>query len=426
MNQSWKLLCNVLPWASAVALMPLPSSAQSVQQRDVMIAGNLTSGFDMGVNTSGGRTDWVSPDNGSLKMAGPPGQDWSAVFVTWGPSVSQSRPGTDMSAYATLVVEIRGDPGKTLQIGIKDKDQADDGNETKVTVLLTSNWRSYAIPLSRFTKAGVNKLYVVAEFVWPAQSPTTAWVRNIRFTSVLAPSIDGVVNAASFQAGVVAGAWNSIVGANLSSTSRSWADRDFQGATLPVALDGISVNIGERDMAVYYISPGQINTLIFGDVPAGPNYVTVTTALGASVPLPVTVLAIFPAVFTIDPNNKYAAAVHLDGTLVGRPGLFGTNAITRPAAPGETIQIYGTGFGPTNPPLTQDQLIQAAVPLADAANWQAQIGAASAPIGFAGLTGSGLNQFNVTIPNVADGDQPLVLANGLITTRSGVFVTVQK
>ncbi len=426
MNRLWNSLYSFLLWTSAVALMSPPAAAQNVQQRDVMIAGRLTAGFDMGVNTSGGRTDWVSSDSDSIKMAGPPGQDWSAVFVTWGPPVSQNRPGTDMSAYATLVVEIRGDPGKTLQIGIKDKDQADDGNETKVTVLLTSSWRSYAIPLGRFTKASLNKLYTVTEFVWLAKSPVTAWVRNIRFTTALAPSIDNVVNAASFQAGLVAGAWNSIVGTNLSSTSRPWADQDFQGTKLPIALDGISVNIAERDMAVYYISPSQINTLVFADVPSGSNYITITTALGTSVPIPVTVLSTLPAVFTIDPNHKYAAAVHLDGSLVGRAGLFGTDVITRPAAPGETIQIYGTGFGPTNPPLIQDQLIQAPAPLADAANWQARIGNITASIGFAGLTGSGLNQFNVTIPNVADGDQPLIIANGGITTPSGVFVTVQK
>jgi uncharacterized protein (TIGR03437 family) len=172
-------------------------------------------------------------------------------------------------------------------------------------------------------------------------------------------------------------------------------------------------------MAIYYISPGQINTLVFGDVAAGPNYLTVTTPVGTSVPVPVTVQSVFPAIFAIDPNYKYAAAVHLDGTIVGKPGLLGPTVTTRPAAPNETISIYGNGFGPTNPPLVQDQLIQNPVPLA-ASGWQAKIGSVNAGMGFGGLTGSGLYQFNVTVPAVADGDQSLVFANGGATTPAGV------
>lgn len=418
----WVLVCLVALWAIAGAW------AQSVSTRDVMVSGTLKEGFDEGVNSSGNLTNWVTPNpiDGSQKMSCPPAQDWCAMFVVWQKVVDPPRPGTDMSPYATLLVEMRGDTGKTIQIGVKDSSQPDTGTEQKVTVLLTTNWRIYAIPLTKFSRASLSKLYVVTEFVWDANSPWTAFVRNIKFTTAQAASVDAVVNAASFQPGLVAGAWNSVVGKNLSSTTRSWAGGDFQGAKLPVALDGVSVNIGERDMAVYYISQGQINTLVFGDVPAGPNYLTLTTALGTSVPLPVTVLSVFPAIFTIDPNNKYAAAVHVDGTIVGKAGLFGSTLTTRPAAPNETIQVFGTGFGPTSPPVVQDQLIQNPVPLANASGWQARIGNISATVTFAGLTSSGLYQFNVIVPNVADGDQPLVISNGGFTTQSGVFITVQK
>ena len=419
--------CWVLPWA-AVALFAVPASAQSVQQRDVMVSGKLTPGFDEGVNSSGGLTNWVTLDAvvGAQKMSCPAAQDWCAMFVVWQKVVDPPRPGTDMSPYATLLVEMRGDVGETIQIGVKDSSQPDTGTEQKAKILLTTDWRTYAIPLTLFNKANLKSLYVVCEFVWDANSPWTAWARNIRFTTAQAASVDSAVNAASFQAGLVAGGWNSILGKNLSSTTRPWSTADFQGNKLPLALDGVSVQIGERDMAVYYINPGQINTLVFGDVPAGPNYVTVTTALGTSVPVPVTVQSVFPAIFTIDPNDKYAAAVHTDGTIVGKPGLFGPTVTTRPAAPNETILIYGTGFGPTSPPSVQDQLIQNPLPLAAASSWQARIGNISASIGFAGLTSSGLYQFNVTVPNVVDGDQPLVVASGGVTTQSGVFISVQK
>jgi len=415
-------------WAVAVLLAANPVGAQNVQQKDVMVSGQLTLGFDEGVNSSAGLTNWVMPNpaDGSQKMSCPPAQDWCAMFVTFGPPVNPPRPGIDMSSYVTLLVDLRGDTGKTLLIGVKDYQQPDTGTEAKVRVLLTTDWRTYAIPLSRFAPAILSKLYVLCEFVWDANSPWTAYVRNVRFTTAQAPSIDGVVNAASYQTGLVAGGWNSVGGKNLSSSTRAWTGGDFQGNKLPVALDGVKVSVGERDMAVYYISPGQINTLLFGDVPAGANYVSVTAPVGTSVPVPVTVQSVFPAIFTIDPSNKYAAAVHTDGVLVGKAGLFGPNVTSRPAAPNETIQVYGTGFGATSPAVVQDQLISSAVPLANASSWQARIGNLSGAVGFAGLTGSGLYQFNVTVPNVADGDQPLVISGGGGSTQSGVFITVQK
>jgi uncharacterized protein (TIGR03437 family) len=305
-----------------------------------------------------------------------------------------------MSAYSSLLVEVRGDSGQTLQIGIKDNTQPDDGTETKLTILLTSDWRTYAIPLNKFTNANLSELYVLTEFVWQPNSPTTAWVRNIQYSSAIAPTVQSTVNGASFQTGLVAGGWNSVIGTSFSSATGLWNNSDFEGTTLPVGLNGTSVSIGEADMAVYYTSPTQINTLVFANVPAGANYLTVTNDVGTSLPIPVTVLPVFPAIFTIGPNNMYAAAEHLDGTLVGPVGLFGPGVTTRPAVPGEVIQIYGTGFGPTNPPLSEEQLIQSPLPLADAPNWQAQIGNLNAVIGFAGLTSSGLDQFNITVPTL--------------------------
>ena len=417
----------VIPQAVA-ALFAVAAGAQNVQQRDVMVSGQLKQGFDEGVNSSGGLTNWVTADSvvGAQKMSCPTGQDWCAMFVVWQKVVDPPRPGTDISPYATLLVEMRGDTGKTIQIGIKDSAQPDTGAEQKVTVLLTTNWRTYAIPLTKFSKANLKSVYVVCEFVWDTNSPWTAWVRNISFTTAQAASVDNVVNGASFQSGLGAGAWNSVLGKSLSSTTRQWTSADFRGNNLPLALDGVSVQVGERDMAVYYVSPGQINTLIFADVPAGPSYVSVTTALGTSVPIPIMVQSSFPAIFTIDPNNKYAAAVHTDGTIVGKAGLFGSSVVTRPAAPNETIQVYGTGFGPTVPQLVQDQLIQSPAPLANPGGWQVRIGNIAANVGFAGLTSSGLYQFNVTVPSVADGDQLLVIGNGALTTQPGVFITVQK
>jgi uncharacterized protein (TIGR03437 family) len=169
-------------------------------------------------------------------------------------------------------------------------------------------------------------------------------------------------------------------------------------------------------MAVSYISPSQINALVLSNVPAGSAYVSVTNTLGASVPVTVNIEALLPALFTFSPPNaKYAAAVGAsDGAYIGPPGAFGAGATSRPAKPGELIELYGTGFGPTNPPDTPGVLLQAPLPLADASQVQILFGSTPSPnVSFAGLSAPGLYQFNVVIPGVADGDQPVVVKSAL-------------
>lgn len=408
---------------------PTNSSAQTAQTKDIMIQGKLTPGFDEGVNSSAGITSWVNPNpaDNSQKMSCPSNQAWCAMWLSYGPTLAGfPRPGLDLSSYSALLVELRGDSTKTITIGVKDNTHADDGTETKVRVLLTSDWRTYAIPLTSFSPSAINKLYLVCEFVWDTNSPWTAYVRTVRYTTAPAPAVAAVQSAASYQNGLAGGGWTYIGGANLSSSTRAWSDTDFQGTMLPVSLDGTSVQIGERNIPLDYISAGQINTLLLGDIAVGSTYLTVTNSVGTSLPFSVNVQSTLPALFVIDPSNKYAAAEHLDGSLVGKAGLLGGSVPSTPAVRGETIEVYGTGFGPTNPASIQDQLIPAPVPVANASSWQARIGGVNATITYAGLIGSGLYQFNITVPtSVSTGDQSLVISNGSASTQPGVLITLQ-
>jgi uncharacterized protein (TIGR03437 family) len=108
------------------------------------------------------------------------------------------------------------------------------------------------------------------------------------------------------------------------------------------------------------------------------------------------------------------AALHADYSLVGAPGLL-PGVPTQPAKPGETILLYGTGFGPTTPPLP--------APLANPV--QIKIGGIAATVAFAGLVGPGLYQFNVMVPSLPSGDAAVLATIGGVTTQTGVSVTVQ-
>jgi uncharacterized protein (TIGR03437 family) len=129
-----------------------------------------------------------------------------------------------------------------------------------------------------------------------------------------------------------------------------------------------------------------------------------------------------PAFLTFD--GTYAAALHADYSLIGAPNLL-PGAVTTPAQPGETILLYGVGFGPANPPQPSGQLVTTATPLAANAV-QVTIGGQAANVAYAGLTGSGLYQFNVTVPNLPNGDAAVVATIGGVPTQSGVLLTVQQ
>ena len=56
-------------------------------------------------------------------------------------------------------------------------------------------------------------------------------------------------------------------------------------------------------------------------------------------------------------NGLYAAATHTDGSLVGPATLYPGRST--PAAPGETIVLYGSGFGPASSSIAPGAAAQA-------------------------------------------------------------------
>ena len=176
---------------------------------------------------------------------------------------------------------------------------------------------------------------------------------------------NGVVNGASFQAGIAGGSWVTVKGTNLSPTTRIWTGSDFKGNALPLLLDGVSVKVNNKDAAVYYVSPTQINALAPADTALGSVAVTVTNTVGTSVPVNANLQRTAPAWFPFSQaGGVYPAAVHGSGTYVGPATLFGTAATAVPAIPNETIMLFGTGFGPTNPVADPMQIVSGAIPLA--------------------------------------------------------------
>jgi uncharacterized protein (TIGR03437 family) len=91
--------------------------------------------------------------------------------------------------------------------------------------------------------------------------------------------------------------------------------------------------------------------------------------------------------------------------------------------PGETLVLYGVGFGPSNPHVSAGQAFTGAAHTTTPVG--VTIGGVSANVAFAGITEAGLYQFNLTVPFTASGDQPLQASANGVQTPPGPVVTVQ-
>jgi uncharacterized protein (TIGR03437 family) len=260
-----------------------------------------------------------------------------------------------------------------------------------------------------------------------SSSPGTVTLTvTVEIGSATGPRIagqSGVVNGASFEPRLASGTWISILGTNLAGTTRIWRESDFIGGRLPTQLDGVRVNINGRPAYVYYISPAQINVLAPDDPTEGPVQVEVLNLQGRSEPVTVQKEKFAPAFFMLDPEGRrYVAAVHVDGTLVGKRNLFSGAVATRPARPRDVILLFGTGFGPTDPPAPEGEIVRNVGRLRNRVT--VRIGNAVADVVFAGIVGAGLYQFNVTVPDLPSGDHPLVAEIAGFRSQANAYITV--
>jgi len=146
-----------------------PTSTPTPQPHSIYAGTTLASGYDMGVDTGPGRlSNWVTDQGGFMCMNYPGGQDWGAVFITNGvPQPPGNRLGRNLATFTRLYVELKGLTGnQSVQIGIKDNSDPDNGTETKFTVIPPLEWQGYSFSLADFGTADLSNLYVMIEFVF--------------------------------------------------------------------------------------------------------------------------------------------------------------------------------------------------------------------------------------------------------------------
>lgn len=238
------------------------------------------------------------------------------------------------------------------------------------------------------------------------------WVANYSAGQVymLVPVVTAVVDSASYQPVIAAGGLASIFGTALGISPGLVTAPGFP---LPKTLNGIGVTVNGVAaplLAVANINGiQQINLQVPWETAPGSAIVQVLGINGAALTIQATVAAVAPALFTADPG--YAIAANLTGQLVNVCGPPGIGRPCFAARPGDTLVLWGTGFGAVanQPP---DGAATPDLPLSPAAPTTVTIGGQPAQVLFSGLAPrfAGLYQLNVVVPgNLGGGDQDIVV-----------------
>ncbi|MBX9599524.1 MAG: IPT/TIG domain-containing protein [Bryobacteraceae bacterium] len=231
----------------------------------------------------------------------------------------------------------------------------------------------------------------------------------------------GVVTALAYGGGarMAPGTWLEIYGSNFlnEGETRTW-DNAFQGDNAPTALGDLSVTIGGTPAPIWFAVNNQINVQV-------PN----TTFQTGPLPIVVRRGSQQSDAFSLNltptaPGLLAPSAFNLGGTqFVGaifpntNPPVFAIRAVpgvqTRLARPGDTLIVYGIGFGTVTPDVAPGVIARAATQLTRPVTFR--VGQSEANVLYQGLAPNfiGLYQFNITIPaGLAPGVYPLAVTQG--------------
>lgn len=216
----------------------------------------------------------------------------------------------------------------------------------------------------------------------------------------------GVVNGASFAAGAAVSG-----GAIVSLFGESLVIEEGIATALPLRteLGGTQVRINGVAAPLFFTSGLQINAVMpssaFGRSSVtvevvGPNGTDVKT---------ISVAATAPGIFTIGSTGSGPGAI-LDAG-------FNLVSAERPARPLDTVQLFCTGLGQTNPAIQDGMAVSGPTPVVG--NVTVNMGGRAAPPSYAGLAPgfAGLYQVNFQVPaDTAAGNVNVsITANGIVS-----------
>jgi uncharacterized protein (TIGR03437 family) len=149
--------------------------------------------------------------------------------------------------------------------------------------------------------------------------------------------------------------------------------------------------------------------------------VTVTNSAGTA-NATVAMQPVMPGLFVA--SNYVLAVRPRDNTIINGTGSAVSGYSTAAAAhPGDILEIFGTGFGPTSPATSAGAVISSAVVTSNTCT--VTIGATEAAVQYCGLVGTGLYQANITVPSsLSSGTYPVVLTVAGVSSPSTATLNI--
>jgi uncharacterized protein (TIGR03437 family) len=221
-------------------------------------------------------------------------------------------------------------------------------------------------------------------------------IRKVFLAALGSPSLgaNGTVNAASYASatganGAIApGSIVAIFGSNLAS-----ATGGALALPLPTQLVDTTVTMNSVAVPLFYVNVGQVNAQAPYNLGAGTVTVQVTRGSQSTLTQTAQVALASPGVFAINSSGS--------GPGVFLHASFLPVTAASPAQPGETVLIYCTGLGATNPAVTSGSAAPSSPPATSVLTPTVTIGGLPSAVSFSGLapTFVGLYQVNALIPS---------------------------
>lgn len=208
-----------------------------------------------------------------------------------------------------------------------------------------------------------------------------------------------VVNGASFAAGLAPGAYGTLTGSSISTSTASGTL-----PSLPDSLLGTMVFLNGTPLKLLAVTPQQVNFQIPFTTTPGPVDLSVGNSTGTSSKVSVQVDVVAPGIFLNGAGR--ALAINQDNTI---------NSATVAAASGSIVVLYLTGGGAFQQDVPYGGVAPATAAIRLSATVTATIGGSAAPVLYAGTApglGSGLVQLNLRVPTLQGGDYPVKVTVG--------------
>src|ERR1017187_5579260 len=209
------------------------------------------------------------------------------------------------------------------------------------------------------------------------------------------PTVSAVVNGATQATGPIAPGMDAeMFGTNLAASLQQWCGAST--GAYPTTCNGVSISVNGKASPLFFIGDTAITFQIPVDISGSTAAIQLTRQTGGQ-----TLQSnIFSATVAPTAPGLFTTAVGGLNLVTALDSSYIQITASNPARPGDTLIVYGTGLGPTNP-IVPSGSVAPSTPVPVTAAVTATMGGKSAVVVFAGLfpgSGLGVNLINLKVP----------------------------